>query len=176
MCLSGCAYTWHVHVSALIEPHALRQSRQVNLLSAALYHVYVKWIITMLGLTHGAVHGKSGRELVMCIFLMELSSPWLHARFMLKELDQKKIFHSPTLSSLSDVLFAGSFILARFGLGYPMTYHVVSSPKVNPVVKFGALGIAGVSLFWGVQIIQILLYRLGLKSKRESAPPKEKPT
>ena len=133
-------------------------------------------LITMLGLTHGAVHGKSGRELVMCIFLMELSSPWLHARFMLKELDQKKIFHSPTLSSLSDVLFAGSFIVARFGLGYPMTYHVVSSPKVSPVVKFGALGIAGVSLFWGVQIIQILLYRLGLKSKRESAPPKEKPT
>ena len=134
-------------------------------------------LITMLGLAFGAIQGVSGRELVMCLFLMELSSPWLHARFMLKELEQKKMFRSPALSALSDVCFAGSFIGARFGLGFPLTYHVAVSPSVSPVVKLGAVGIAGVSLVWGVQIIQILLYKLGLKSKKESPrPEKEKHT
>merc|ERR1711934_233215 len=103
----------------------------------------------MLGLAYGAIQGVSGRELVMCVFLMELSSPWLHVRFMLKELEQKRLFRSPALTALSDVCFAGSFIGARFGLGFPLTYYVVASPSVDPVVKLGALGIAGVSLFWG---------------------------
>jgi hypothetical protein len=68
-------------------------------------------MFTIGGLASGVLNGRSGAELVACLFLMEVSNPSLHLRTLLIEMGLK----NTTLSSLNNLVFALVFLLCRYG-------------------------------------------------------------
>lgn len=66
-------------------------------------------MFTIGGLASGVLNGKSGAELVACLFLMEVSNPSLHLRTLLIEMGLK----NSTLFSINNLIFALVFLVCR---------------------------------------------------------------
>lgn len=69
-------------------------------------------MFTIGGLASGVLNGKSGAELVACLFLMEVSNPSLHLRTLLIEMGLK----NSTLFSINNLIFALVFLVCRQGI------------------------------------------------------------
>ena len=113
-------------------------------------------MFTVGGLASGLMTGTSGPELVGCLFLMEVSNPCLHGRFILRELGMKE----SVLSTLNDLIFAMLFLICRLVIGPPLVWKTVMCKTNTYIVKAGGLGILVVSLLWGSKIV-VMLTRAG---------------
>ncbi|KAL2632303.1 hypothetical protein R1flu_016989 [Riccia fluitans] len=121
----------------------------------------VHHIVTIIGLGYGFVLQTSGPELVACLWLMELSNPFMHARELLKELGVK----DTPVNMANDLAFVAVFTLARLGVGPVVVYHTLMSD--DPLaVKIGAVGIQVISIFWFYRIARMVLYKLTRKKKK----------
>jgi len=134
-----------------------------NELENVIHHLF-----TVGGLASGVITGRSGPELVGCLFLMEVSNPSLHARFLFRELGMK----DSLVSTLNDLVFALLFLFCRLIVGPPLVWQTVTNQSNTYIVKAGALGILVVSLMWGWRIVMMIVRTLkklsggGKKEKR----------
>jgi len=110
-------------------------------------------MFTIGGLASGVLNGRSGAELVACLFLMEVSNPSLHLRTLLIEMGLK----NTTLSSLNNLVFALVFLLCRLVIGPPLVYKTLVCPDNEYIVKAGGFGILAVSIMWGWKIIMMFV-------------------
>mmetsp|Transcript_25904 Transcript_25904/g.63761 ORF Transcript_25904/g.63761 Transcript_25904/m.63761 type:complete len:254 (+) Transcript_25904:82-843(+) len=111
---------------------------------------------TIGGLASGVLNGKSGAELVACLFLMEVSNPSLHLRTLLLEMGLK----SSTIFSLNNLIFALVFLVCRLLIGPPLVYKTIACPDNEYIVKLGGFGIMAVSIMWGWKIIMMFVKEL----------------
>ena len=133
-----------------------------NEIENVIHHMF-----TVGGLASGVVTGRSGPELVGCLFLMEVSNPSLHLRSLLRELDMK----DSVLASVNDLIFALLFLFCRLVVGPPLVYKTVVNKDNTYLVKAGALGILIVSLMWAWKIIMMIV-RTSKKLAGGSKPKK----
>eukprot|EP00249_Psilotum_nudum_P013019 c24107_g2_i1 orf=399-1070(+) len=118
-------------------------------------------IMSIWSLAYGVFYVACGTELVTCLWLSELSNPFMHGRELLKELGMK----DTRLSLVNDICFAVVFILARLGLGPYVTYVTVFAD--NPLfVKIGGCGIQTVSIFWSYKIARMAYFKF-LRRKKD---------
>lgn len=120
----------------------------VGELESVFHHLF-----TIGGLASGVLQGKSGSELVACLFLMEVSNPSLHLRTLLLEMGLK----NSTVFSLNNFVFALVFLVCRLVIGPPLVYKTLVCPDNEFIVKAGGFGILAVSVMWGWKIIMMLI-------------------
>ncbi|XP_030955680.1 TLC domain-containing protein 5-like isoform X1 [Quercus lobata] len=107
---------------------------------------------------------KCGSEMVVALWITEISSPFLHLRELLKELGYK----DTDLSLVADILFAVIFTFARMGGGPYLTY--VTLVANNPfLIKAMALGLQLVSAFWFYKIVLMVRYKLTKRTSTKVA-------
>ncbi|KAI4389939.1 hypothetical protein MLD38_002105 [Melastoma candidum] len=117
-------------------------------------------VVSISGIGAGIVYGKSGSELVAALWITELSSPFLHARELLKELG----YRDTDLNLAVDIVFAVIFSVARMVGGPYLAFKTLSAD--NPIiVKAMAVGLQLVSAFWFYRIARMVKYKL---TKRNS--------
>ncbi|CAI5477755.1 unnamed protein product [Closterium sp. Yama58-4] len=122
----------------------------------AFHHVF-----SIAGFAFGLISGRCGEELMACLWLVELSNPFMHAREMLRELDAPK----SALTFAVDLAFLISFTIARMVVGPVVTWQTVigTSPTA---VKVGAVAIQAVSTFWFSKILNAIFRMIRQKPKR----------
>ncbi|KAL3695355.1 hypothetical protein R1sor_009431 [Riccia sorocarpa] len=121
----------------------------------------VHHIVTIVGLGYGFVTQAYGPELIACLWLMELSNPFMHARELMKEAGIK----DTPLNMLNDLAFVVVFTLARLGAGPFVVYSTLKSE--DPLtVKLGAVGIQVISIFWFYRIARMVVYKLTKKKTK----------
>ncbi|KAL1312070.1 hypothetical protein HN51_038704 [Arachis hypogaea] len=115
-------------------------------------------LVSILGLGAGLCYQKCGSEMVACVWITEMSSPFLHLRELLKELG----YRDTPLNLAADLLFAAIFTFARMVAGPYLTYVTLSAN--NPfLIKATALGLQLVSAFWFFKILRMVKYKLTKK-------------
>ncbi|MCO5554727.1 hypothetical protein L7F22_008261 [Adiantum nelumboides] len=125
------------------------------------YSNVIHHTVSISSLAYSVFNNKCGTEIVMCLWLSELSNPFMHARELLKELGLK----DTTLALANDISFALVFGFARVVLGPYLVYLTVFAD--NPImVKVGALGIQFVSIFWFYKIARMAVYKLSGGKKK----------
>lgn len=132
------------------------------------YSNVVHHTVSISCLAYSVFSNKCGTELVMCLWLSELSNPFMHARELLKELGLK----DTTLALANDVCFALVFGFARVVLGPYLVYLTVFADNPLPV-KLGALGIEFVSIYWFYKIARKAVYKLVYKLSKGKKPIKK---
>ncbi|GLJ40865.1 hypothetical protein SUGI_0845350 [Cryptomeria japonica] len=116
-------------------------------------------LVSVSGLGGGVIYAKCGSELIGCLWLMEISNPFMHMRELLKELGYK----DSSLSLINDVCFAVVFTLARLIIGPYIVYVTVTAD--NPlIIKVTSVGLQVVSIFWFFKIVKMVKYKL-IKAK-----------
>lgn len=129
--------------------------------AATLFH----HVTTIAGLCVGVFQRTSGHELLMCLLLMEASTPFMHMRFVFREVG----WSDRTFAQVNDVLFAVVFLVCRNVLGVFVVYWTLISETTPWVVKAGGVGIALVSWFWTHKLISMILRKIsGKKSTKQS--------
>ncbi|CAM6083246.1 unnamed protein product [Calypogeia fissa] len=127
------------------------------------YSNAVHHLITIMGLAFGYYKATCGPELVACLWLMELSNPFMHARALLKEFGVK----DTPLNTLNDLSFVIVFTFARLLVGPYVVYSTLTAQSPF-AVKFGAVGIQVVSVFWFYKIARMVLYKLKSKKSKKA--------
>eukprot|EP00271_Cylindrocystis_brebissonii_P009958 TRINITY_DN2576_c0_g1_i1.p1 TRINITY_DN2576_c0_g1~~TRINITY_DN2576_c0_g1_i1.p1 ORF type:complete len:259 (-),score=31.69 TRINITY_DN2576_c0_g1_i1:435-1211(-) len=124
----------------------------------------VHHVFTLMGLAYGIIAGQCGTELVACIWLMELSNPFMHARELLKEIKGQQKGQASggagVLSTVNDLLFALTFTFARMVVGPYVVYYTLKAEDSPIPIKMGAVGIQVVSLFWFYKILRVVYYKV----------------
>eukprot|EP01018_Ginkgo_biloba_P008487 Gb_16011 [translate_table: standard] len=101
-----------------------------------------------------------GSELVGCLWLMEISNPFMHMREIFKELGYK----DSNLSLMNDISFALIFTVARLIIGPYVTF--VTLRANNPfIIKATAFGLQVVSIFWFYKIARMVYYKMSQRKK-----------
>ena len=125
---------------------AVREDPKMLDLEGALHH-----LATLSGLVYGLVGGQCGATLTLCLLTMEVSNPFMHGRFLMKELGIK----DTPLNVANDVLFAAIFFLCRILLG-PVQVHAMLVDDRTPLpVKAGGVGIQLISFYWFYLIVKM---------------------
>lgn len=115
----------------------------------------VHHIVSIVGIGAGLAYQKCGSEMVAALWITEISSPFLHARELLKEIG----YRDTDLNLAIDVMFAIIFSFARMGVGPYLAY--VTCTADNPMlIKMMAMGLQLVSLFWFYKIVRMVRYKL----------------
>ncbi|XP_022772707.1 transmembrane protein 136-like isoform X2 [Durio zibethinus] len=115
----------------------------------------VHHLVSIVGLGAGLVYQKCGSEQVAALFITEISSPFLHARELLKELG----YRDTDLNLAADITFAVIFSTARMVGGPYLTFVTLTAN--NPIlIKAMALGLQFVSAFWFYKIVKMVKYKL----------------
>lgn len=105
---------------------------------------------------------QCGSELTGCLWLMEISNPFMHMRELLKELGYK----DSRLSLLNDICFAFIFTLARLMVGPYLVYLTITAN--NPlIVKVTSVGLQVVSIFWFYKIAKMVQYKIAKAKKSQ---------
>ncbi|KAJ3700701.1 hypothetical protein LUZ61_004406 [Rhynchospora tenuis] len=130
-------------------------------LDNALHH-----IVSIIGLGAGLAYQKCLWELVASLWITEISSPFLHARDILKEFG----IRDTDLNLLMDVLFAVTFSVARM-VGGPYIVYVTLTADNPFLIKAMALGLQFVSVFWFYKILKMVYYKLGRSRRRNTFTP-----
>ncbi|XP_050267551.1 uncharacterized protein LOC126712308 isoform X1 [Quercus robur] len=121
-------------------------------------------LVSIVGFGAGLAYKKCGSEMVVALWITEISSPFLHLRELLKELGYK----DTDLSLVADILFAIIFTFARMGGGPYLTY--VTLVANNPfLIKAMALGLQLVSAFWFYKIVLMVRYKLTKRTSTKVA-------
>merc|ERR1711915_113282 len=119
-------------------------------------------LVSILGLGVGVVYATCGSELTGCLWLMEISNPFMHMRELLKELGYK----DSRLSLLNDICFAFIFTLARLMVGPYLVYLTITAN--NPlIVKVTSVGLQVVSIFWFYKIAKMVQYKIAKAKKSQ---------
>lgn len=119
-------------------------------------------LVSILGLGVGVVYATCGSELTGCLWLMEISNPFMHMRELLKELGYK----DSRLSILNDICFAFIFTLARLMVGPYLVYLTITAN--NPlIVKVTSVGLQVVSIFWFYKIAKMVQYKIAKAKKSQ---------
>lgn len=113
-------------------------------------------LATLAGLYVGIFGKRSGHELLLCLALMEASTPFLHLRLIFRETGHGK----SAAASRNDLLFALTFLVCRGLIGPVVVYWTVLSPRTPLLVKIGGVAIQLVSLFWLGKIINVIKRKL----------------
>lgn len=125
--------------------------------ATALHHV-----ASIMGLQVGVFQRTSGHELLMCLVLMEVSSPFMHWRYILREFG----WAGTKMADINDICFAVSFLVCRNVLGLFVVYWTVMSAPTPLLVKLGGLGILLVSWFWTHKLLTMVQRKLSKTAKR----------
>lgn len=123
-------------------------------------------VATIAGLVVGVFSETCGAELVGCLFLMEVSTPFMHLRCLFRELGMK----DSSLASINQTVFGITYIICRAVISTPLVYKTLTVPTLgweHLLVKVGATGIWLVSMFWLKKILEVAL-GLGGKKKKSS--------
>ncbi|KAE8674802.1 peroxidase 9 [Hibiscus syriacus] len=124
----------------------------------------VHHLVGIVGLGAGLAFRKCGAEQVAALFITEISSPFLHARELLKELGYKDTH----LNLAADIIFAVIFSVARM-VGGPYLLFLTLSAASNPIlIKATAVGLQLVSTFWFYKIVRMVKYKLTKSTKKVS--------
>ncbi|KAK8678431.1 hypothetical protein V6N13_143932 [Hibiscus sabdariffa] len=130
----------------------------------ALHH-----LVGIVGLGAGLAFQKTmqcGSEQVAALFITEISSPFLHARELLKEVG----YRETNLNLAADIAFGVIFSIARMVGGPYLTFVTVSAN--NPLlIKATAMGLQLVSGFWFYKIVKMIRYKLTKTRKKLGLPP-----
>ncbi|KAH7658833.1 Zinc finger RING/FYVE/PHD-type protein [Dioscorea alata] len=116
----------------------------------------VHHIVCIIGLGAGLAYERCGSEMVAALWITEMSSPFLHAREMLKELG----YRDTDLNLAVDILFAGIFTFARM-FGGPYLMYVTCSADNPLIIKAMAVGLQLVSAFWFYKIVRMVNHKVG---------------
>ncbi|XP_039069913.1 uncharacterized protein LOC120216626 [Hibiscus syriacus] len=117
-------------------------------------------LVCIFGITAGFAFQKCVSEQVAALFITEISSPFLHARELLKEVG----YRDTGLNFAADITFCVIFSVARMVGGPYLTFIVLSAN--NPVLlKAMALGLQLVSAFWFFKIVKMVKYKLMKRRK-----------
>ncbi|XP_043711371.1 TLC domain-containing protein 5-like isoform X1 [Telopea speciosissima] len=120
----------------------------------------VHHLVSILGIGAGLVYERCGSEMIMAVWITEISSPFLHMRELLKELG----YRDTNLNLAADILFAVIFTLARMVAGPHLTYVTLSAD--NPLlIKAMAFGLQLVSAFWFYKIARMVRFKLTKRRK-----------
>ncbi|MCL7021728.1 hypothetical protein MKW94_009904 [Papaver nudicaule] len=120
----------------------------------------VHHLVSIIGIGAGLSYQMCGSELVAALWVTEISSPFLHARELLKELGYK----DTDLNLLADISFAAIFSIARMGVGPYITYITLSAD--NPLlIKIMGSGLQLVSAYWFYKIVMMVRYKLFKRNK-----------
>lgn len=115
----------------------------------------VHHIVSIVGIAAGLAYRRCGSEMVAALWITEISSPFLHAREILKELG----YRDTDLNLTFDILFAVTFSFARMIVGPYLTYVTLMAD--NPLlIKMMATGLQLVSAFWFYKIVRMVKYKL----------------
>ncbi|XP_017981266.1 PREDICTED: transmembrane protein 136 isoform X1 [Theobroma cacao] len=126
----------------------------------------VHHLVSIVGIGAGLAYQKCGSEQVAALFITEISSPFLHARELLKELG----YRDTDLNLAADITFAVIFSLARMVGGPYLTFVTLSAN--NPIlIKAMGLGLQLVSTFWFYKIVKMVIYKLTKKQKKVVSSP-----
>ena len=125
-------------------------------------------VATLMGLGYGLYSNRSGGELGITVFAMEVSNPFMHLVHMLREVGLRKAF----IGKVNDYLFALSFFLTRMIFGTWSYYYTVMSPTTDIVIKVGASLLLLVSYFWFYKICSIF-FRPKNKDSKNGKKKKE---
>ncbi|KAF3944703.1 hypothetical protein ACB098_01G052500 [Castanea mollissima] len=121
-------------------------------------------LISIVGIGAGLIYKKCGSEMVVALWITEISSPFLHLRELLKELGYK----DTDLNFAADILFAVIFTFARMGCGPYLMYVTLAAN--NPfLIKAMALGLQLVSAFWFYKIAAMVKYKLTKRTSKKVA-------
>ncbi|XP_039070035.1 uncharacterized protein LOC120216770 [Hibiscus syriacus] len=121
-------------------------------------------LVGIVGLGAGLAFRKCGSEQVAALFITEISSPFLHARELLKELGYKDTH----LNLAADIIFAVIFSVARM-VGGPYLLFLTLSANNPILIKATAVGLQLVSTFWFYKIVGMVKYTL-TKSRNKVSP------
>ncbi|TFJ86178.1 hypothetical protein NSK_002386 [Nannochloropsis salina CCMP1776] len=127
-------------------------------------------LASLAGLLTGLINERSGAELGMCLFLMEVSNPFMHTIHLFRELG----YNDAPVAEANKALFAIIFTLARVVGGPFLTYYTLVSPRTHWVIKAGALGILAVSFLWFSKIVAMLSKAFGGSKGKDKAGEKKK--
>ncbi|KAL4332394.1 hypothetical protein GQ457_07G026610 [Hibiscus cannabinus] len=112
-------------------------------------------LVCIVGIAAGFAFGKCGSEQVATLFILESSTPFLHARELLKELG----YRDTNLNLAADIIFALIFSVARM-VGGPYLLFVTLSANNPILIKVMAVGLQLVSAFWFYKIVKMVKYKL----------------
>ncbi|KAK9108910.1 hypothetical protein Sjap_016970 [Stephania japonica] len=115
----------------------------------------VHHLVSIVGIVAGLAYQWCGSEMVAALWITEISSPFLHARELLKEHGYK----DTDLNLAADIAFAVIFSLARM-VGGPYLAYVTLSAENPLLIKAMALGLQLVSAFWFYKIARMVRYKL----------------
>ncbi|XP_039049245.1 uncharacterized protein LOC120190201 [Hibiscus syriacus] len=92
---------------------------------------------------------------VAAIFILESSTPFLHARELLREVGYRDTY----LNLAADMTFALIFSVARMVAGLYLLFVILSAN--NPIlIKAMAVGLQLVGAFWFYKIVKMVKYKL----------------
>ncbi|KAK8646479.1 hypothetical protein V6N13_120264 [Hibiscus sabdariffa] len=112
-------------------------------------------LVCIVGIAAGFAFGKCGSEQVATLFILESSTPFLHARELLKELG----YRDTNLNLAADITFALIFSVARM-VGGPYLLFVTLTTNNPILIKVMAVGLQLVSAFWFYKIVKMVKYKL----------------
>ncbi|KAK8475638.1 hypothetical protein V6N13_011749 [Hibiscus sabdariffa] len=108
-----------------------------------------------------------GSEQVAALLITEISSPFLHARELLKEVG----YRDTDLNLAADMTFGVIFSVARMVGGPYLTFLTLSAAYNPMLIKAMAVGLQLVSAFWFYKIVKMVKYKLGKARKVGLASP-----
>ncbi|OMO75223.1 hypothetical protein COLO4_26241 [Corchorus olitorius] len=118
-------------------------------------------LVSIVGILACLAYQKGGSELVAALFVSEISSPFLHARELLKEVG----YRDTDLNLAADIAFAVIFSLARM-VGGPYVTFVTFSANNPMLIKAMAMGLQLVSAFWFYKIVKMVKYKLTRRTNK----------
>ncbi|KAK8551826.1 hypothetical protein V6N12_040448 [Hibiscus sabdariffa] len=122
-------------------------------------------LVSIIGIAAGLAFEKCGSEQVAALLITEISSPFLHARELLKEVG----YRDTDLNLAADMAFGVIFSVARMVGGPYLTFLTLSA--YNPMlIKAMAVGLQLVSAFWFYKIVKMVKYKLGKAREKVGLP------
>ncbi|KAI3969916.1 hypothetical protein MKX01_038384 [Papaver californicum] len=127
----------------------------------------VHHLVSITGIGTGLSYQMCGSEMVAALWVTEISSPFLHARKLLKEVGYKDTDLNLLADVISPVLrisFAVIFSVTRICVG-PYICHVTFSADNPLLIKITVSGLQLVSAFWFYKIVMMVRYKLVKRNK-----------
>ncbi|GMI91284.1 hypothetical protein like AT1G35180 [Hibiscus trionum] len=118
-------------------------------------------LVCIIGIAAGLAFQKCASEQVAALFITEISSPFLHARELLKEVG----YRDTDLNLAADITFGVIFSVARMVGGPYLTFLTLSAPSNPMLIKAMAVGLQAVSAFWFYKIVKMVKYKLSKRRK-----------
>lgn len=118
--------------------------------------------------------GKSGPEVVVCLWCGEFTNVFLNLRFFFQNYKGGERFRNSVIPFLNDAFFVIGFAVMRFGIGSYATYHILFSGRSLQILKLCCIGFTAVNLYMGKviasEVVKMVSPMLS-KKKSSTSPP-----